>query len=116
MNKFESYKKVRVLGKGSFGKAFLVKAQSDDGLYVIKQIDMEGMSREDEIESFKEAKIMRKLDHPNIVRFKEVYRTKGHKLCIVMEYADGGDLNSVVKETKEQGGSFEESLILHYFT
>ena len=26
---FESYKKIRVLGKGSFGKAFLVQAESD---------------------------------------------------------------------------------------
>jgi NIMA (never in mitosis gene a)-related kinase len=30
--------------------------------------------------------------HPNIVRFKEVYKTKNGRLCIVMEYADGGDL------------------------
>jgi NIMA (never in mitosis gene a)-related kinase len=89
---YESYKKVKILGKGSFGKAFLVRAESDDSLYVIKQIDMADMSREDELDSFKEAKIMKQLDHPNIVRFKEVYRTKGHKLCIVMEYADGGDL------------------------
>lgn len=47
---------------------------------------------------------MKKLDHPNIIGFKEVYRTKMHKLCIVMEYADGGDLSSEIKwwaETKE---------------
>ena len=56
---------------------------------MIKQIDMEGMSREDEIEAYKEAKIMRELKHPNIVGFKEVYRTKTRKLSIVMEYADG---------------------------
>lgn len=55
------------------------------------------MSKEEEIECYKEAKIMRQLDHPNIIRFKEVYRTRGHKLCIVMEYADGGDLNSLIK-------------------
>jgi len=40
---------------------------------------------------------MKNLDHPNIIRFKEVYRTKMHKLCIVMEYADGGDLSSEIK-------------------
>lgn len=27
---YETYDKVKVLGKGSFGKAFLVKAKSDD--------------------------------------------------------------------------------------
>jgi len=27
---YETYKKVKILGKGSFGKAFLVKAESDE--------------------------------------------------------------------------------------
>jgi NIMA (never in mitosis gene a)-related kinase len=29
------------------------------------------------------------LDHPNIVKFKDVFVTKKAKLSIVMEYADG---------------------------
>lgn len=59
---------------------------------------MEGMKTEEQQECYKEAKIMKKLDHPNIVWFKEVYRTKMHKLCIVMEFADGGDLSTEIKE------------------
>ena len=39
-----------------------------------------------------EAKIMEVLHHPNIIRFREVYTTRNGKLCIVMNYADGGDL------------------------
>ena len=39
-----------------------------------------------------EAKIMEVLHHPNIVRFREVYTTKTGKLCIVMDFANGGDL------------------------
>ena len=39
-----------------------------------------------------EAKILEHLKHPNITTFMEVYKTVGRKLCIVMEYADGGDL------------------------
>lgn len=27
---YEKYKKIKLLGKGAFGKAFLVKAESDD--------------------------------------------------------------------------------------
>jgi serine/threonine protein kinase len=33
----------------------------------------------------------------NIVRFREVYKTKKGKLCIVMDYADGGDLQTLIK-------------------
>ncbi len=37
--------------------------------------------------TLKEAKILESLDHPNIIRFYEVYKTMRDKLCIVMEYA-----------------------------
>lgn len=66
------------------------------------------MKPEQQTECYKEAKIMKKLDHPNIVRFREVYRTKMHKLCIVMEYADGGDLSSEIKRRAERKKLFEE--------
>jgi len=39
--------------------------------------------------TLKEAKILEALIHPNIIRFREVYKTKTGKLCIVMDYADG---------------------------
>ena len=47
------------------------------------------MSPEDKQATFREAKILEVLNHPNIIRFKEVYKTKQGQLCIVMDYADG---------------------------
>ena len=41
---------------------------------------------------------MEALSHPNIVKFIEVYKTKKGKLCIIMDFADGGDLQAKVKE------------------
>ena len=34
---------------------------------------------------------MAQLKHPNIINFREVYKTVKGKLCIVMDYADGND-------------------------
>ena len=45
------------------------------------------MSDDEKKETLKEAKILQALQHPNIVKFREVYKTKKGKLCIVMEYA-----------------------------
>lgn len=39
-----------------------------------------------------------------------------NKLKIIMEYADGGDLATKMKEYKEQGKMFTESQILSWFT
>ena len=50
------------------------------------------MSDEERREALREAKILEVLKHDNIIEFKEVYKTKKCKLCIVMGYADDGDL------------------------
>lgn len=64
------------------------------------------MSQAEQNETFKEAKILQALNHPNIVKFKEVYVTMNKKLNIVMEYADGGDLSKRIKEQKSTGRLF----------
>ena len=94
----ENYKKIKVLGKGSFGKAFLVQAESDNSFAVIKRIDITKMSEEEKRDTIKEAKILEVLNHPNIIRFREVYKTKKGQLCIVMDYADGGDLSKLIQK------------------
>jgi serine/threonine protein kinase len=50
------------------------------------------MSEEEKKETFREAKILEVLNHPNIIRFKEVYKTKKGQLCIVMDFADGKNI------------------------
>lgn len=86
------------MGTGSFGTAYLVECGSNKEKAVIKQIDIETMSEEERKETLREAKILEVLNHPNIIRFREVYKTKKGKLCIVMDYADGGDMQSKIKE------------------
>jgi NIMA (never in mitosis gene a)-related kinase len=41
----DKYRKIKVIGKGSFGYALLVQAVSDRKLYVIKIIDVSKMDR-----------------------------------------------------------------------
>jgi NIMA (never in mitosis gene a)-related kinase len=80
------------------------------------------MSEDERKETLREAKILEVLDHPNIIRFREVYKTKKGKLCIVMDYADGGDLQTRIKDKhkkKSTTGQLEyhpEELILSWFT
>ncbi len=63
---------------------------------MIKKINIKKMSEEEKKETFREAKILEVLNHPNIIRFKEVYKTKKGQLCIVMDYADGKQLLSLI--------------------
>ncbi len=59
---------------------------------------MQDLNEEQQKDALKEAKVMEVLSkHPNIVKFREVYKTRNGKLCIVMEYIDGGDLQDKIK-------------------
>ena len=60
------------------------------------------MDENERRETLREAKILEVLQHPNIVRFRKVYKTKKGKLCIVMDYADGGDLQGRIKDKYKQ--------------
>jgi len=51
------------------------------------------MTYEERTSTLREAKILEILNHPGIIRFREVYKTSAGQLCIVMDYADGGDLS-----------------------
>ena len=55
------------------------------------------MNEKEQKEVRKEAKVLEVLNHPNIIKFRDVYTTHKGKLCIVMNYADGGDLEKLIK-------------------
>lgn len=55
----------------------------------MKTVDMKAMSPAEQTTVLQEARLLEALQHPNIVRFIEVFKTKASKLCIVMDYADG---------------------------
>lgn len=71
-NKKEKYNKIRLLSKGSYGKAYLVEAESDGSLAVIKTCEFS----ERDPTNLKEAFMLREMNHPNIIQFKDFYLTK----------------------------------------
>ena len=72
---------------------------------VMKQIDIHKMSDAEKREVVQESRLLEALAHPNIVKFIEVYKTKKGRMCIIMDYADGGDLSQKIKERKGQNFS-----------
>ena len=111
-----SYKIIKLLGEGSYGRAFLCIDKTDNSQCVIKQITIQNMNKKDIEDTLNEAKILEKFDHPNIIKFKEVFIANKPKktLNIVTEYADGGDLSLEIKNQRKE--YFKESQILDYFT
>jgi serine/threonine protein kinase len=123
----ECYERLRVLGRGSFGTALLVRKKrrgratgeplelSEDGqLRVIKEIDLSQLSTASRCEARTEAEVLQSLSHVNIVAHVETF-LDADRLCIVMEFADGGDLGTIVEEQKDVGGHFAEAEVMATF-
>ena len=64
------------------------------------------------IQFFQEAKLLEAMRHPNIIQLKEFYRTESKKLVMILEFAEGGDLQGQVDDMIEQEKVFEEKQIL----
>eukprot|EP00929_Paragymnodinium_shiwhaense_P037789 TRINITY_DN2006_c1_g1_i1.p1 TRINITY_DN2006_c1_g1~~TRINITY_DN2006_c1_g1_i1.p1 ORF type:complete len:1139 (-),score=244.67 TRINITY_DN2006_c1_g1_i1:59-3475(-) len=117
----EQYDEVRTLGRGAFGVAVLVKLKDSGAtpIYrVVKQVNVGEMTAGQQAEAHKEVGVLRQLSHPHIVAYFDTFFDSG-ALCIVMEYADGGDLSSAIKTRKsEEGdirGPFKEDEALSVF-
>ena len=95
MNKYTVAKE---LGRGSFGVALLAERKVDKKRCVIKQILIKKMSEKERKQTELESTVLRNFSHPNIVYFWESFidATSG-KFCIVMEFANGGDIDSFLK-------------------
>ena len=77
------------------------------------------MNEDSKKQIYNEATIMKKLSHPNVVSFRDVFKdTKLDYFYIVMEYADDGDLSKKIRQQKEKtckDKHFTEDKILKYF-
>ncbi|XP_059829094.1 LIM domain kinase 1a isoform X4 [Hypanus sabinus] len=84
-----------VLGKGYFGRAIKVTHRETGEVMAMKELIR--FDEETQRTFLKEVKVMRCLDHPNVLRFIGVlYKDK--RLNFITEYIKGGTLRSIIKD------------------
>ena len=112
----ETYTVLNFLGRGGFGETYLIKSDETRINYVIKRIFLDVLCEADRKNVMNEAHILKMIDHPNIIKFKEVFKVIKpiRQLDIIMEYANGGDINQKMK--KQYKKFFEENLLIDWLT
>ncbi|CAK9153035.1 unnamed protein product [Ilex paraguariensis] len=104
------YELGRLVGHGSFAKVYHAKNLQTGESVAIKVVSKDKVIRVGMTEQVKrEISVMKKVNHPNIVRIYEVMATKS-KIYIAMEYARGGELF-----TKISKGHLREDVARNYF-
>jgi NIMA (never in mitosis gene a)-related kinase len=105
------YEKLKVLGEGAFGKAFLVRDRETGLHYCLKRTPL-GDNPE---KVRQESQLLARLDHPNIIRHVESFERSGY-LYIAMDFADGGDVEAVLNKHRAESTRMDEKTVMNVFS
>ena len=94
----EVYEIIKSLKGGAFGQVYLARHKQEKKLYAIKKVKTREMSEKDRKATMQEVKLLQKLSHPNIVAYKDSFIDRDQYFNIVMDYCDGGDMYTKIKE------------------
>ncbi|KAM4611694.1 serine/threonine-protein kinase MARK2-like isoform 2-T2 [Polymixia lowei] len=86
-----NYRLLKTIGKGNFAKVKLARHVLTSKEVAVKIIDKTQLNSSSLQKLFREVRIMKLLNHPNIVKLFEVIETE-KTLYLVMEYASGGEV------------------------
>ena len=95
-NTFYDYHKIKLLGQGSFGTVYLVKNKKLNNNFAMKIIEKSSNDEEKEDEIKNEINILRKLDHPNILKINDFFSTK-KEYFLITEFCPEGELFYEIK-------------------
>lgn len=91
------YEVVKLISNGAYGAVYLVKEKTTRQRFAMKKINKNNLMLRNQVEQvFAERDIMSFTDNPFVVSMYCSFETKKH-LCLVMEYVEGGDCASLLK-------------------
>jgi NIMA (never in mitosis gene a)-related kinase len=102
------------LGTGSYGVVYKVLKKGDKQYYVLKQISLFNMNKQQIEEVKNESKILASLNSSFIVKYYDSF-IDSNNLNIVMEYCDGGDLSNLINLQVKSGKNMTEDKIWKFF-
>ena len=92
---------ISVIGKGSYGKVFLVQKNENKKVYAMKSLRKDVILANDKIEStLLEKDILLEADHPFLVGMEYVFQTD-QKIFFVMKFVRGGQLFMHLRKAKQ---------------
>ena len=91
---------IEQLGEGTFGKVFKVRNKNNNSIRAMKQISKSFINNLNDSEVGKEIEILKKLNHPYIIKLYEYYSTSKH-LFLINEICDQGDLQKKIVKIRK---------------
>ena len=102
-----------VIGEGTFGKVYLVRCSSTGEQIVLKESETIGLSTEEKEAMLNEALILKRLQHPAIIAYRQAY-IRDDMFCIEMDWAAGGDLRSYIRKNRNEKQWLAETTVARH--
>lgn len=104
------------LGEGTYSIVYKVKRKADNKIYALKKVKLLSLNNKEKENALTEVRILASVNHPNVIAYKQAFLEETtSSLCIVMEYADDGDLLNKVQNCKKNNAFLEESELWEIF-
>lgn len=104
------------LGDGAYSTVYKVKRVNDGMIYALKKVKMQNLNKKEKKNALNEVRILASIEHPNIISYKEAFFDESGNLCLVMEYADNGDLYQKITKYQKRGKYMSEKFIWNIFS
>lgn len=112
LNEFEV---IKPLGKGAFASVYQVKRKKDGNIYAMKRVNFGTMNSKERDNALNEVRLLASVQHNNIIGYKESFYDDNSKtLNIIMDFADNGDLDSIIKLHLKNKTNIPENDIWNY--
>ena len=97
--KKQNFKQLKVIGKGKFGKVFLVQETETKKLYAMKRIKKSDIKDKQLINQIKEEqKILKELNHPFILKLNYSFQCNNN-LYLISDFMQGGELHFLLSKS-----------------
>ena len=113
--KVDDYTLEECIDQGTLGELYFSTKKDSTLKYAIKRIERERLEQGEAMKYYRnELTFLQNFDHPNILKFFDVKKTKKH-FYIIFEYCNGGRLSEALeKYLKKYGKPFPEVLVQHF--
>ena len=106
MNGFEIIQKI---GEGAFSIVYKVRRKKDNMVYALKKVKLQKLKDKEKENALNEVRILASINSPFVIKYKEAFiEEKDKSLCIVIEYADKGDLYQKISTCRKMNIHMEE--------
>ena len=104
------------IGEGAYSIVYKVRRRSDSKIYALKKVKIQKLSEKEKTNALSEIRILASIKHPNVISYKQAFFDENDQsLCLVIEYADSGDLWQRIQRCIKRSSRLGEKTIWSVF-